>query len=196
MPLIRKISRQNNSTIYIWLLEESVESLESQVSLSSELEQLYSKISSQHRKKEWLASKVIVQQQLNDNITYTSNRAPRLLSGSQEISVSHSNRLCCVMVHDRRCGVDIESCDRDFERVAKRFLNNSERRLITTNREMCVAWCAKEAIYKLIGRVDVDFSEDFNIIEIGANFVKIIYQQNEYSLTYIEIERQIVCFTD
>lgn len=66
------------------------------------------------------------------------------------IGVSHCRGYVAVVVSDSPCGVDIEHCDRNFERASSKFLSHEERALEECYPELLAGavWCAKEAVYK------------------------------------------------
>lgn len=131
----------------------------------------------QQRRKEWLASRVLVREQLDGRIGYeTSGRPVLLTSGSipdrnKHISISHTAGWAALMAAERPCGLDIEHAFRSAERVAKRIAVPDEIALTAglypTNPAL-LAWCAKEAAYKALGHAGTDFREHIRITESAA----------------------------
>ena len=84
------------------------------------------------------------------------------------ISVSHSAERVAVMFSHTRCGVDIEAIDRNFARVASRYITPEER--ATAEADFAegvfeaVVWSAKEAIYKYGNTQGVDFTADLLLV--------------------------------
>jgi 4'-phosphopantetheinyl transferase EntD len=67
-------------------------------------------------------------------------------------------------------GIDIEKIKPRIEKVRDKFINPEEDRLIGKERELeqlTLAWCAKEALYKLFGIRNLDFRENMQV-EIPA----------------------------
>lgn len=63
-------------------------------------------------------------------------------------------------VQGRPCGVDIESADRKAVRTIDRIASSAELKLaeaLFPANPALLVWCAKEAAYKAIGGVGIDF---------------------------------------
>ncbi len=101
-------------------------------------------------------------------IAYTETGAPYLRDGSRHIGVSHTHSQAAVILSDRRCAVDIERIDRNFPRVAARFLSQQEAARPQSHEALFLPWmwCAKEALYKFAGRKGLDLTEDLRVIRI------------------------------
>ena len=62
------------------------------------------------------------------------------------------------------CAVDIECPGRNFAGVADRYLNAGERMLGGDCAEwLCIAWCAKECLYKLGRECGADLLRDIRL---------------------------------
>lgn len=124
------------------------------------------------RRKEWLASRVLVREQLGGRIGYEPSGRPILLRsdgvpGNQKhISISHTPGWAALMAADSPCGLDIEHADRKAERVAGRIATARETdfsaALYPANPAL-LTWCAKEAAYKALGHEGTDFREHIRI---------------------------------
>lgn len=120
------------------------------------------------RRKEWLATRVLVREKLGGGrIDYDSSGRPLLsISRAGEtvvpISISHTTGWAALMATNgnERCGVDVELVTRDATRTIARIASaeelNRATELFSTNPPLLV-WCAKEAAYKAIGSVGMDF---------------------------------------
>ena len=65
----------------------------------------------------------------------------------------------------RKCAVDIEHAERDFGRVAERYLSPTEVKIAEQYNLYAEMWCAKEALYKLYKKGSVDLVKDLVIAE-------------------------------
>jgi len=111
-------------------------------------------------------------------IEYSASGAPRLKDfPDMNISVSHCRDMAAVAVSravspyagrgcDGMCGVDIERADRNFGRVASRYLSAAERSLSSDPRLPAVVWCAKECLFKMQGREGLDLLRDIAVTGI------------------------------
>ena len=97
-------------------------------------------------------------------VEYLPNGKPELKNSDTHISVSHCRDCVAVALGEKPCGVDVERLDRNFSRVAERYLSPSEAALAADEHWAAVVWCAKEALFKMAGREGVDFLRDMQII--------------------------------
>ena len=104
-------------------------------------------------------------------VEYEPSGAPRLRNSTYTyISVSHCRDVVAVVLSCNVCGVDVERVDRDFVRVAERYMTAAERALCSEEWWAAAVWCAKECLYKMAGREGVDFRRDIIIegVAMGA----------------------------
>jgi phosphopantetheinyl transferase len=106
----------------------------------------------------------VLQQLLKNNqytLEYTSNRKPFLKGVEGHISISHSHeRLAVIYDLEKQTGVDIELIRDKVLNIQHKFL--SEQELETSANkvdELITLWAAKEALYKVHGEKELDFSK-------------------------------------
>ena len=121
---------------------------------------------------------------------------------SAEISITHSKNHVAVAAHqDCMVGIDIELRTTKIINVAPRFLNKVEQKYFQNNiSKIEIAWSAKEALYKIIGKTAVDFAKSFEILPFllndtgdilvlhtdGSRIYKLRYIQNKtYTLAMV-----------
>ena len=119
------------------------------------------------RRRDFLTWRAAVRQELGRDveISYDASGAP-LLGGGLHIGVSHSANIAVVIVGDAPCAVDTEPLTRNFERVRRRYMTESEAVLSDDGRLPAAVWCAKEALYKLGGGCGCDFLRDIVVTEV------------------------------
>ena len=117
------------------------------------------------RRCEVLAWRAIVRRELGCDLEITHNEygAPTVNTPNTYISVSHSRDRVAVLLADRACAVDIESVERDFRRVATRYLSKEEQQLAEQNDLYAEMWSAKEAMYKFYRKGGLDLIKDISI---------------------------------
>ena len=117
------------------------------------------------RRREHLAWRRIVRRELGAkvHIDYNDVGAPVVDVDDRWISVAHGGECVAVAIADEPVGVDIESLDRDFARVAPRYMTVEELSLSDDERWACFVWCAKEAMYKLYGRRGVELRGELRV---------------------------------
>ena len=131
-------------------------------------------------------------------VEYEPSGAPLLKNSPYEhISVSHSRTSVAVALSHARCAVDIESLDRNFEKIAQRYIAPAERALCAEAWWLAAAWCAKECAYKIVGREGVDFLHDIMLcaVDTSARTIACCAAGEEYVLRYAFVgEREIVVY--
>jgi 4'-phosphopantetheinyl transferase EntD len=70
-----------------------------------------------------------------------------------------------VAIADERVGIDIESLERDFACVSSRYMSDQEQALSSAIEWQAMAWCAKEALYKLYGERGLDLKCDIALTD-------------------------------
>lgn len=153
----------------IWKITETSKALAEMLPPSPEELHAARLFGSASRRKEWLATRVLLQDMCGEykEISYRPNGAPYLTDGSHEISISHTKGYAALMLSDTgKVGIDMEFVSQRILKVKEHFLSPEERAFIDPNHEvlhLLICWCAKEAIYKLLGREGVEFSRDLQI---------------------------------
>lgn len=168
MPLLDKITT-DCGIIGIWDLTETSSQLEIMYQLSLNETHQFSLITAERRRKEYLAARLLLQELLKvkTEILYGKNGDPLLKDNSLHVSISHSKEYVVVFLSERRVGIDIESIDRNIEKVSERFLSRQEYVFTqhTDNPDISriICWCGKEAIFKCIPESNVRFNRDIVI---------------------------------
>jgi 4'-phosphopantetheinyl transferase len=171
--LLRK-TIDDHSLYAIWQITETAEELLSGITLSTGEELLFSSFVAESRKKQWLAYRLLLRRLLapeNIAIEYDATGKPFLAGTDMHISVTHTEDLAAVIIsRNGRVGIDIEKIKPRIEKVRDKFINEDEASLIlkeTELEQLTLAWCAKEALYKLFGLRNLDFRENIRV-EIPA----------------------------
>ena len=117
------------------------------------------------RRREHLAWRRVVRQELGRTVVIDYNEvgAPVVDTPDTYISISHGGGMVAVAIADEPVGVDIEALDRNFDRVVSRYMSAAEVALSSDKDWAARVWAAKEAIYKLYGKREVDLVEDMRI---------------------------------
>lgn len=118
------------------------------------------------RRCEALAWRAIVRRELGveTRIFYDDYGAPRVDTPNTYIGVSHSREFVAVAFSDKPCAVDIEDANRDFRKVASRYLSEQEMSLAEEGDLYAEMWCAKEALYKYYRKGRLDFVKHISIV--------------------------------
>ncbi|MCF0173102.1 MAG: 4'-phosphopantetheinyl transferase superfamily protein [Bacteroidales bacterium] len=161
----------NEAVIYVWEITETEQELMRMCSIpNDELEEL-SMIGSEARRKEKLAVRALLGEIFDEKVYlgHHDNGRPFLHNSAQEISISHTRRFVAIITHrDESLGIDIESLDRNFDKVQTHVLSEDEiddlsEREESRNLQLAIIWSAKEAIYKRMSLSNVDYSDQIEI---------------------------------
>ncbi len=171
MPLILR-ENIDNGEIGLWKVSEEIETLLSLAKLSDPDIITYSGITAIHRKKEWLATRALLNELIPEQllIKYHIDGRPYLENSSTNISISHSTGYIAIILQSASIpGIDIELIARKVGKVGSRFLSSDELAVCNeeaelSNHRMLVHWCAKEAIYKMVPFSNIEFATDIRIL--------------------------------
>lgn len=176
MPLFNHQHINNNLTVAIWHIKESLEDLQEQVSLREDERKRMLYFASVKRKLEWLTVRLMVQTIQPDNceIHYNENGRPYLKGSQQSISISHSFPYVCVTLNNNQfTGVDIQVNKPNITKGKSLFLNAQDLACLGNKCDekdlLHIAWCAKEAMYKYTGNKALNIYEHFTLQEIRRN---------------------------
>lgn len=124
-----------------------------------------SRFQNDRRRREHLAWRRVVRNELGRGVVIDYNEvgAPVVDTPNTYISVAHGGDSVAVAIADEPVGVDIESLDRNYERIMSRYMSPAEEALSKMEEWPAVVWTAKEAIYKLYGKREVDLTQDIRI---------------------------------
>ena len=169
MGILFKENINSECTLGIWNITESYSELYSKVVLQDEEIKTLDSFGSDARKIEWLSVRVLLRELTGKELTiiYNGNRKPFIKGNSYQISISHSNNLTAVLISkDKKVGLDLEFMSGKISKVADKFINDKES--ITTNPELqkyhlYLHWCAKEAMYKICDKQDINFRDGLTI---------------------------------
>ena len=173
MPII-SLHDTDDFKLVIWEITESTENLFNAIKLSKKEEIDYCTITSDTRKKEWLAVRNLLDLTLHqkDEICYDLNGKPSLKLSHLNISITHAKKMAGILLSAKKhIGLDIEQANRKMEKVIPRFLNKTEQKTLSDlpHWMAIVFWCCKEAVFKAVEQPGVDFSETIHLSPLNTN---------------------------
>jgi 4'-phosphopantetheinyl transferase len=167
MPLFRKFQLSATTSLGIWKIEETAKTLRSKLHLSPVENEYYESLHSELRKQHWLSYRNILTVLIKEDaveLFYDVFGKPHPINRKYHISVSHSGIFSAAIVSlEAPVGIDIERLKDRIERVKDKFLSAEEQSSIgDQNRleKLYIYWGAKESLYKLNGKPDVEFGKD------------------------------------
>ena len=170
MPVTNIISTPNGSTIAFWNITENVSDLEKRYKNRTSEKARYLQITSEKRKKEWLATRLLIRaaHSTKAEITYLKTGRPTLKDSTTSISITHSkNNVAIIINKAKNVAIDLEYHSKKLERVLSRFMNENELNFLKScpqKEAATLIWCAKETLFKLIDNQGVDFKKDFTTL--------------------------------
>jgi len=166
-----QIEKIEDGLLGLWKITEEVEELLPLAKLSSRDLESWSAIKAIQRKKEWLATRALLNELTGQviQIYYYLDGRPFLKSLSTNISISHTKGYAAILLHDKRIpGIDIELNSRSAEKVAARILSTEELESCRedegySNKKLLIHWCAKETIFKMRPEHSVSYLKQIHI---------------------------------
>ena len=185
----------------IWEITEDYDTLRSFIKLDERDIETVESFKNHQRKLEWLSVRTLLKEMLgkDSKIVYGPERKPYLHNNLYNISISHSKDFTSILMSKkRRVGLDLEFMTSKILRIADKFLRTEELDNINKDLELYhlyLHWCAKEALYKICDKVDINFVTNLNIEpfspkEKGRIFgtVNNSYMNERFTLNYFTLK--------
>lgn len=175
MPFFKEISLPNNTSVYLWKINEEISDLKQHLLLTEISTNRLAKMKSDSHIKGFLAVRKLLNEinYTDSDLFYDSFGKP-LLKNNKKISISHSHEFACVIISDNNIGIDIElKSEKILKNISLLFnedfiLNTNENReneiTLTT-----FGWAIKEALFKLIPENDISFKDNIMIQPFQLN---------------------------
>ncbi len=147
------------------LLKSAAFDPEATVLFEQEIEHLNKRLNSK-RKNEFLGVRYLRNQlNINSPILYHDTGKPFFSKADQALSISHTKDYIALAIAAFLIGIDIEQKDRNATKIINKIATEAEKNLCTddTKEWYLQLWCAKEAIYKLVGLENLSFKNDMRI---------------------------------
>jgi len=208
MGVILKNDLGKGCRIGIWEITEGYEELRSKLSLETEEVRTLEGFKNENRKLEWLSVRTLINDMTgaNSRIIYNEDRKPFLLDNSSNISISHSKNFTSIMLgRGKKVGIDLEFMSHRISSIADRFINKNEK--INGSPEqvryhLYIHWCAKEALYKICDKKNINFKKNLIITPFIPEDEGIIYGRvdningvDDYKLSYRRMGDYILVWT-
>ena len=168
MPLVKVFTTQQQSSIAIWNIVESLQELE-EIAIKYQIDLRKSFYKNEDQYKEYLASRIALKKINPEFVVEESieKNAPKLKSHKTNISISHCKKMCAVMANDIcSVGIDVEHVTPRILNISKRFMNTHELNFILKSDELLmnyIVWSCKEAVFKKYHSLHLDFRENTRV---------------------------------
>lgn len=206
MALYFKKELDNGAEIAVWQITETEDELKALSSVPSDEMEEISLFGSESQRKQKLAVRALINELFDEKmyLDHHDNGKPYLENCATNISITHTEKYVAVIIHDEDdLGIDIESLDRDFSAVEQRALSEDEIEDLdddSRNEQLAIYWCAKEAIFKRMSQLRVDFAEQIEVEkfrpkgkgELEATFIHKNGHEEEFDLGYEIFDRHVL----
>jgi len=207
MGVVVKEFLEDDCLLGLWEIEEDFDTIFAKVSLDEDESNTLYSFKNIDRQIEWLSVRAL----LNDltahesKIIYNQAHKPFLSDNSFNISISHSKKLTSILLgKHKQVGIDLEFMSHRINKIAHKFINDNE--YITSNKafeqlHLYIHWCAKEAIYKICDKKNINFKENLTIkpfeIEHEGQMTGIHHDEDihdEFTLKYQVRDNYVIVF--
>jgi len=208
MGIILEEKLKDGSILGMWEITEDINVLINQVKLSDTELERFDGFLSHARKLEFLSVRALLAKMINPDakITYNGNQKPYIEDGSYNISISHSKKITSILLNKtKRVGIDLEYMSHRIRKVAHKFINDSEsinKNDLTERYHLYVHWCAKEALYKICDKKDINFKLNLFIKPFPVNNKGVIKGKvnsdminEEFDLSYFKYDNYVIVYT-
>lgn len=204
MALISKDNIAHGTVLGVWKREEELELLESVTALNTNELKEYNTITNESRKKEWLTTRILLTEILQQKITigHSLYGKPFLIDHKSNVSISHSRNYVAIIVSSNyQPGVDIEYISSRIEKVKHKFLTPNELGWCLNIDQQTTCWSAKESVFKIFEKElnfhDMETSPFKVDLDSGRFNIKILNRSKEsyFVINYRLIENDILTYT-
>lgn len=202
MALSKIIKINNKLSWALWKIDSGWEAMQREHVFSPGVLHTLNKISHPQKKAEFLASRLALFTLLDTagigryELVKDRFGKPFVKDATVHISLANSFPYAVAILDlDKPTGIDIESPSDKLVRVQHKFLHNRELPLVKDHQDkLCLAWCAKESLYKLYGRKSLSFKQHICIHKIayphhGMLSAEISYEDH-FSRHRLHIEKE------
>ena len=206
--LTKDLDDPARSRLGVWHITETEEELARITSVpTDELEEI-SYIKSESLRKQKYAVRALLDAMFEEKVylSHHDNGKPYIENCVTNISITHTENYVAMILNDNQeVGIDIESLSRDFSAVEKKALSEDEIDDLEDdgmdrNEQLAIYWCAKEAIYKMLGQYHVNFAEQIEVErfrprddgELEATFIGKDGYEEEYELSYMTFDNHVL----
>jgi 4'-phosphopantetheinyl transferase EntD len=198
MPLYSIEKVDGEGFLALWEIAETQDELIKASSIPDEELKTILQFPSSRRRLEQLAVRSLLNQCFTKKqyLGYEENNRPFLKNYPGDISISHADKYVGILVHESKyVGIDIEGRRRNFAPVENKIITDYELSYLSNKYredQLCVIWCAKEAIYKAMHEQRVEYSRQIEIKKfaprregkLDARFIDSEYDDQDLNLNY------------
>lgn len=201
MPLVKELHIKKG-LLLLWEITEDPDQLQKYYPVLT-ADERFKALKHKKRQIEWLAIRLmLIHIGFEDvNIEYNDHGQPYISHPDYKyISISHSDSLAGILLHQEvKVGLDIESFDRHFIHVERKYLSPAELEMAQKEKKRhCLFWCAKEAVYKTAGIPGIHFVDQIELESVQPTYLNARLRTPDkahtYRLNYFEYHRHFIVY--
>lgn len=200
MPLYKRLTITEKTTVVIWKIEETIDDLQQGISLSENSKKRLKSMKSEIHQKGFLSIRHLLKEfNIQDaDLQYDEYGKPHL-KDERFISMTHSFQFTGVIVSEEKSvGIDIEKQREKILKIAHKFTPIEEYKTIANVsaliRKLTIVWGAKESLYKIFGKKKLlflhhIFIENFNFEdEKTTGIIRFEGIETTFDIQFLEFE--------
>lgn len=207
MGILKNEQVADDCLLGMWEIKEDFNTLFSRVKLDKDEIATLDSFKNYSRKVEWLSVRVLLNELTgkSSKIVYNEEHKPFLHDGSYNISISHSYRLTSVLLSQKKkVGIDLEYMSHRIKNIAHKFINENEivsRDPSIEGLHLYIHWCAKEALYKICDKNNINFKTNLTIrpfLPESKGLITGIHHDesinDEYPMNYVVKDNYVIVY--
>lgn len=200
MPLYKTITVNEETSLAIWMVDETEENLWTGIELTPYCQNRFNGMKSELHRKAFLSIRHLLAKYgyTDADLIYDENGKPHLKDGNF-ISITHSHNFTGIIISSsEHVGIDIEMQRDKILRIAHKFIPFEEYKTLANTaavvRKLTIVWGAKESLYKIYGHRGVSFLHHINVqdfkFDAYVTTAQIIFEGNlsNYKIRFLEFE--------
>ncbi|WP_405384526.1 4'-phosphopantetheinyl transferase family protein [Maribacter sp. LLG6340-A2] len=200
MPLYKTITIDDDTSLAIWKVEETEETLWDNVTLTPHCQKRFNGMKSSLHRRAFLSIRHLLANYgyTDFDLFYDQIGKPHLKDGKY-ISITHSHNFTGIIISSKvEVGIDIEMQRDKILRIAHKFTPFQEYRTLANTaaviRKLTIVWGAKESLYKIYGERGLSFLQHINVQDFlfddGSTTAEIMYKgtHSSYKINFLEFE--------
>lgn len=155
--------------------------------------QVPTNIKNQKKIIEWINSRQLIKTLWPElNLNRNIYGAPEIQNGA--ISISHTEKYIAVIKTKNKAAIDIEKVRPKALKLSKKFMNQQE--LIKFNDELnaTICWSAKECLFKIHQKGNINFCDDLKVELIKKDFVICFLFEKRIKLNYKKFDDHVLLY--
>lgn len=199
MPLYKTITINPHTTVYIWKIEEDIDTLSRNIKLTDHCQERVDGMKSELHQRGFMSVRHLLAEAgyTDFDLYYDAQGKPHLKDG-KHISITHSFIFSGIIVSDQEVGIDIEMQREKILRIAQKFTPFEEYRTLANTeaivRKLTIVWGAKESLYKLYAQEGLSFLRHIDVQDFyfddAQTTASVTYnaEKNTYNIFFLEFE--------